>query len=730
MLTRSGSFRHGLHTVFLDRVFRDGRPAFGPRVYAVPDAPRLGRDAAGVPAFDFVWYRRPPGETGPGGAASGMVVLAADLGPEPGELAGLAAAAGERLGLPAADVEVLPVPFSGGTVELSFAGETGDLDGAAGDGDPAGGGDLARRIAGSGPARFAGHQRASFACELTEDGAALLRQALERGVEVFHLRYDLTFEHRLDDLELRVWCDAERAHAVVAERLAAGPLAAGELAELVTSRRIAGIELVESGEPSAERREELAELGRGVLERALASALFTGPTGDADAGGGGDGGALDLTRLRPFSRSISARLNHRFSQSMPVTGRLAVAGPLPAGPDLLARTHRHDLTHGFFDVLDVAVHAAVDFEGSPVDTVKVTLRYDETAPGGERVVRAGELVFRRGETQGRFRCDLAAPELRRFRYEVEVRYDGAAEPWRFSGGPIEATALVLDLGAAGVLAVDVELRDVPFDRVRGAVVDLEHPATGLTERLILDGEHASGRWRAVVRERSGPYRWRAAWLTADGRRVEGDWRESSARTLALDAPPELTATREVMVVAAGDFAGLAQIVVDLETVPVNAAEDEPENEPDRAQLAFTAPGESRTWSPRVAGADLRYRARQTLVLAAGGRVELDWEETDRLVLVVRDPLRREVQVIARLLDLGGAWRLALLALEAGGGGARGSLVLTSPDDRPSWSYRRGRAGDDAYRFRLTLVAPGGERLETPWQDGRGEVLVLRPPSET
>ncbi len=699
MLTLADSFQIDSFTLFRDYVYREGRGGFGSRFYALPSSPRLARDGAGRPAFDFVWYRRPAGAAGPAAEAGGLVTLTAELAPTTAERHVLASAIGEHLGAAAPPtVEVLSVPFTGGTVELAYAGE----------GAP---GELATGIAGRGPATLTGGERTTFAVELSAEGAALLWQALERGTEVFHLRFDLICEHRLGDVELRAWCDAERAHRVLTERLALGSVSRPEVRELLVSRRLAGMEIVTEQALPAERVAALEALGAGLLEAALASAFFAASPGEGTQ-----------TTLCPYAPGLSAQLNHTFAQSFPLEHHLVVQGLLGLGIPVAAlgeRVRRVDLSHGFSEVMEVKVYAAVDFADGVIPAVKATLEYDETSPSGERVSSRGELIFRSGDTVGTFRTDLAAPHLRRFHYTVDVYYDGSPEPARLAFPPVETSALVLDLDAFGVLAVDVSLRDVPFDDVRKVIVDLEYPTRSLSRRLILDGEHSVGAWREVVREQPGPYRYRVAWITAAGARLETDWREATSRRLALDAPPELRRlASRVELVSAGDFGGLAQIVAEIESLTGDSSP---------TQLVFQAAGERQTWTAPTAAP--HYRVRQTLVLADGDLVPLGWVESDRGVFIVRDPLRRSVQVVGRLLDLGGAWKLALVALEPGSGAAaRTTLVLRDGQAAPLWSFRAAEESG-AFRYQLTLIRSTGERVETPWQEGRGEILVLRPPVE-
>src|SRR4051794_29689490 len=96
MLTLAGSLRIGGFTLYRDLLYRDGTGSFGNVFYALPDAPRIARDAAGGPAFDFVWYRGAPGAAQP--KAAGLVTLTVELAPDEAERRMLAAALPAALG--------------------------------------------------------------------------------------------------------------------------------------------------------------------------------------------------------------------------------------------------------------------------------------------------------------------------------------------------------------------------------------------------------------------------------------------------------------------------------------------------------------------------------------------------------------------------------------------------------------------------------------------------------
>ena len=693
MVTLADSFRVGAFTIYRNVRYAQSERAYDEIFFAVPDAPRIARDASGAPAVDFIWYRDPIGEPG-GPRSGGLLTVTVDLAPSRDERAEL------LLGIEAAispethaAIEIRSMPFVEGNVELSVAGETD-------------GGELVTRVAGDGPARLSGAQRATFAVELSADGAALLWQAIERGIDLVHARYDLVFEHRLDDIELRVWCDARTSHKTLSARHAAGAIDPRKVRELLTTERLAGVELTSPRPLDPAHRAELERVGQTVLDAALASALFTSEG-----------------QLRPYDSVLETTLNHTFTQSYPVRQHAVLETVLSLGPrDRLGdRVRRLDLDGGFFRVLEVKIYCTVDFEADPIDKIRLRIVYDEIGPSGP-VTRTGEFVFQGTGEVHTFRTELAAPDKRSYRYDVEVFYRQPVQPARFSYGPVEGDAIVLDLDGLGVLDVALNLRDVSFDIVDKAVVELEHPADALSHRIILDGEHLSERWRAIIASGRRDWRYRVSWLTTDNRRLEMPWESSTARAIALDAPATLVQKARVTLVAAGDFSGVAQIIADLRLTSGG--------DPAEGQLTFTQPGETRVWEPHVLDrAAFRYQIQRTLVLADGVRRTLPWSDEDRPVLIVRNELQFNVQIVARLLDLGSAWQLATVALEyvdePENIHERQTFLLRNRSDEPHWAFRIGAPERRRYRFQLTLIAQGS-RVVVPWREAEEEILVLEP----
>lgn len=689
MLTIAGSFHVDGCTVFRDVVRRHDRWDVTSIFYAVPDRPRLALEADGAPAFDFLQYRRAADAPDASGGVVSLTVELAVADDRPALVRAITAALGAAA---PAEVTFGVLPVTGGTVTLAFAGETGDT----------GAGDFARKIGGTGPARLAGRERATFIVDLSADGAALLRGALDAGRDVLHARYAFDVAHVLGDIELRVWCDARGAHRIASSRSAAGSLSPAGLRDALVGEHLAGYELVSEQPMDAEHRRQLDALGATMLEQVLSEAFLD------DRGG-----------TVPWQDQLPSLVNRSYRESAPLVSSvvvedvLAIAGTLPPN-----RVRQIDLDGGRSSILDVTVHCTLGDEDDLVDTVKATLRYTRL-----NVEQRSELVFNRRNTTARVRADLAGPSERTYGLDALVYYSGETEPTRLTFPPSQSSIAVLDLDGLGVLRVDVALGDVPFDRVRHVTVDLAHEPQGRAHTFILDRDQPSGTWRTVIREHPRRWKHRAAWTLDDDMRIDGAWEESEGARLVLHAPDAARRIAQVQVVSAEPFDGVAQIAVRLRA---SADDVSPED------LVFTAAGQRKEWTvPRLTGQAIAYDVRETVVYTDGHVADREWRREDAPVLIVRDRGRFVVRILTRLLQLGPERPLALLALEPLDGSNapldRATLPLRDAADA-RWSFRVDAPDRHRYRHQLTLISRSGQRTSLPWQEAADEVLVLTPPA--
>jgi hypothetical protein len=704
MLTLADNVRLGTFTVFRDVTYLRGVRELTSTFYALPDAPRVTREDDGGPAYRFWWYRRTLGTTDSGAAAvraGGLLIVTTDLGPTPDERAQLKRDLAAKFQLDEKTIELGPIPFVSGTVELAFAGETG----ATAD-------DFTNRIAGNGPAKLLGNEQATFAIDLTADGAALLADALDKQLDVLKVRYDLTYEYHLDGVQLRVWCDAHKAAGTAQLQAAAGsPIDAKALRAGLEASHLAGIEITSETPVPDDQRLALTTLGEQLLEAALKQVVI----------------APDGKSAKPFSDSAQVTLNHTFTSSFAAPGR-AIADSLLTlaaadDPTREPRILKFDLA-AQARPLDITIVCPVDFEASLVRAVHFYLAYDGVMADGSPLLRTGDWLFKPGTPTRATFHSLASPESRRYRWHADVVYAGGITA-TLPEVETDETLLVLAFDGLGVLDVEVALGDVPLDAVMNVVVELQYPPKQLTHTVILDGAHATDRWQAVAGVvELATLKWRPTFVLAD-RRVTGEWRTGPSSgggggggRVIVSAPPDLVPpTTAVQLLAVGDFSGVAQILVELRTT----------TDPSITELRFTQAGQQQIWKPRLGpDAALAYQARLTVVATDGRTRAFDWTAQDSSVFFVRDVSLFTVQIITRLLDIGGAWTSAFLQIEAGD--ERETIPMRQRGADARFSFHVGSGGPHKYRYQLTLIPKGGnERRTLPWQDSEDEVLVLRPP---
>ncbi len=711
MLTLSNPLRIAAQTVYRDVAYQGGQRQLTTKFYVMPDAPRLAQDDSGGPAFRFLWYRSLD-QTASGDAnpkAGGMLTVTVTLSPDPAGLPALLTAIADAANLASAEaVELLPIPFVSGTVTLSFAAETAS-------------GDFAGKVAGNGPASLTGSGNATFAIELTKDGAALLATALQNGLDILNVRYDLTFEYHLDAIRLRVWCDLSAASQTVAARLAAGSLSIGQIREMLVANSLAGIEITAEADMKADQA-QLEQTANELLQTMLASSLsgLHGATSAASTNGQGSNSG----DAPSGSVSMSENFNHTFTESVAAQQQVGLSASLAltcSPGELAERLLQLDVT-GAMKPLQITAICSADLSAGLVGSVHLWIVYSAKTQDGAAIDQAGDFLLKPGATQWVFRVNATADQ-RSYRYRAIVFYkDGSTVD--LGEASSDATVLVLDVDALGVLDVTAMLADVPMAFVKSASVALEYPPRQLATTLVLDGTSASQNWQVVAGERDiAAYRYRTTWQTADGRRITEDWREGTVRRLFLDAPRGLDASLTVQAIAAGDFSQLAQLILDLRAGPAAGA--------DSTQHSFTRAGESLTWKMKAApGSTLRYQARRTVVQQDGSVRVLDWTDETAPVLVVRDVLRFDVQIVPRLLDLGGAWTLAVLDFDYEDDSAsiheQDSIVLHDKSAEARWSFRVASPDRHKYRYRLNLVSRAGAKRISPWQETDSEVLVLQP----
>lgn len=673
-------------TIYRDVSWTSGARGVTSTFYVLLDEPTLATADDGRPEFEFYWFRGDPGTSG----AGGLLTVAVTCSPVT-DLDRLTADVRTAYGLtPDAEVTIAAVPVSSGSVSLAFAGGTG---GAT---DALALGTSATAPAGAGPA--------SFAVDLTADGAALLGQAIGTDHAVVNAAFDLAVPYVLDDITVRVWCDVTASCRTAADLQAAGALTPAQLSSTLVAHGLAGTSVSSQHPLSADEQSALTGLSDTIVASLLPGAII-----------GPDGSAV------PYSADLEQRTNLTLTATYPGTVSLRRSSNLTLPADPADRVTTIDLS-GDRLAWHVRVDAAGDYAAHGITLIAVDISYSGQTDTGQTITRSGSLALRQSATAGVVSFDLATPDQHTVNPHVQVHFADGSAPFDLDLPPTDSAAVDIDIDTLGVLMVDLQLGSADPSLSAAAVVELRYGDTTSPWNVtrILDAAQPTATWCAVVREIPGPYQYRVTWTAAPDIRITGAWQPGTDRHLILDAPAALSPpSTTVTALSAGQFDDLSEIVVELRAGPDAAI----------STLTFTAPGQSRTWTVPSTDATLSYQARQSLVERSGQHTVGPWLDETRPVLVAKDDLRFAVTVIGKLLGLGTTTSRAVV--EIGGPDQTVPmqvLALTADADTQTCAVRRrDLAAAPGYRYRLTVRPSAGPDRTSDWLTGSSSILVLRPP---
>ena len=766
--------------------------------YVTPQSPQIALDPAGIPIFSLVWYRRPVDQlteeerkTRLGG---GLLTFSAELTrteeqeQEIREAIAADPAVHQRLERanpaggpdyrqwwnqeirrdPARLAEALKIstlPVIGGTVTVAILGE-----------DPEHMTDFLANLVGVGGVSMTGRQRASFMAKLTQDGAVMLWEMLERDLPAIRVAYDLKFNHRLAGVRMVVWCDAKKAYSAIHEQWAhvndnaswsvthndggthyrfshdKDTDAGSRLQVTATNSETARVEIIpEAGSDvvSPEQIAELTQIGNDMIKDFLAATFLEYKAGEGFEPGADpdlttalavqDGKAyghhgIDYYNLKDWNDEMTATLDYQFKSQAVLQGSLTPNDNLAnilAGHDVEAHRTQIELDADWYRYLDVQVVCTADFDEDPVDLVKAHLSYHASGSQG-RIDEEKDLVFQKGTPPQRFACYLADPQQTTYDFAYEVFYKGSGESFQVTGKTNE-TILVLDTDRLGVLRVDVQVGLVNWERIQSVFVKLWY-GTGAARKeteFVLNQGRESQRWVEVIAQPvTDDYGYQCTFVDKEDQRIVLDPETSRSKTLVVNQP--LGESLEIVLVPAGSFGPgglLSQIVV--------ACKYEDVENDYRVEEIFTLTkeGESKIWEvPLINKDQVTWKVQETVLYSDGVTREDGWRTIDKTVLPVGDPFGWRVQILPYLLkNPPGRWQFGTIHLEFDDPAARihaeKDFQITDFATPLVWRFRLGAPDRHTYSCQLTLYDADGGEVPLPVTEESKEVLVLVPPSQ-
>jgi len=714
------------------------------RYFVLPKEPTLATADDGTPIFSLVVYRhdeeRLPGddEDVGGGILTFTIELAVPTDDWTKLLKGVRTHAfGQDADDPTLQVELSLVPFLDGKVSVAVAGETG-----------AGGGEFVEGAVGSGSVSGIGGSQKAVMVKLTQAGAALMSQLEELRTLPINVQYDMSFEHRLLGVTMKVWCDIVSSMDLVqtaihnTEDYDDGYLGLSEnhvnidkiktVVETLTRSKTMGVTVVPaSSQVDTETLLALEKFGFDLLNKEMENALQASPPP----------AEIDRTYLDSFKQNYENHFNFSLDRHMVLVQNYTPSANLTQvfqRADFDELVAFVDLRTAFFAFLKVPIRVNADFGALGIDSVTVTVTYQrERFGGGGREERVDSFDFTDG---GKIQTFLAyANSLADVTYDwnATVHYKGSDRSYTFAERRVTDDFLVVDVGKLGLLTVDFGVSLVDPAEFPTGKVSFRYQSAALgqliEDQFVLDPEGgAKGKWTAVIHEvATQGYEYKVDWLAKDGSIVEGTWQRSTAASLQFNAP--VTDKLVVKVITSGDFTGgpdqLSAIAVAF------LYEDAANNYTKEGNVVATAEGQQPDWSVSLRDSDARsYKYRYSMIYKGGLVKELpspgSWYDGQPGFVTVGENYTMKVDIIPTLLTFPPHAKIVQVDLaysDPAGGVQHADSFLFQTGAQPTSFRVKGRQdGPRSYTYQVKYFAEDGSTVTKDPVTSEAESVVLAP----
>lgn len=741
MLTLTNSLRIEGYTVFRDDVPESNQ------FYVLPDKPDIAKDDKGRPIFSLVVYRRDEERIDPAKSAEdvggGILTMTVELTVPEDKLRKIrgrlrALVYGDRAEEPENDVGIDVVPFTDGKVSIAIAGEQGGETGE----DP----EFVRTIVGAGKVSGIGANRKAVMAKLTQAGASLMSQLEKLRTLPINVQYELVYEHRLVGVTVEVWCDIQSSYTLTQTFIdrevktdEGGYLDdadygtrqfIGTVTEIMVESKTAGVKVIPySSTVDQETLLALEKFGMDMLTREIEKAAKASSTTSA---------GVDRSTLTQYISTASNNFNFSLDRTMVLTRAHTpsanIANVFAEGvEDIISFV---DLRTAFFAFLKIPIRVNADFARLPLDSVTVTVVYRrEQLGGGGQEERVDSFNFTDGAAIQTFLAYANSLEDVRYDWSATVHYKGSPESYTLRRTSVKDNFLVVDVGALGMIQVDVGLGLVDLEKVTSANVSLRYASAALGRTLeqsfLLSRDKQSVLWTEVIHEEPGRYEYKVDWLRKDGQILPGEWQRSTSSRLRLDAPlPDRLA---VSVVATGNFKDeISQVAVSLVyRDPDNAYVEE-------GALTFTDDKQMQSWTVDLRNPELRdYEYRYSIVYKDGVVRDTPedggWLRGEPGFIVVGERYGLEVELVPYLLTYPDYAKVAQVDLVYDDPAAqiheRGSFVFSKENSKPiTWRVRTAPGGPKRYTVEVTYFSATGGQTRVGPRQAESEALVLEPPA--
>lgn len=440
---------------------------------------------------------------------------------------------------------------------------------------------------------------ASFAAEMNQEGAELFRQAVEKGSVPAIILYSLTFGARIPSIKIHVHGDRgefyNEVKNYVRHRYESSESASifgytywqqryvyewDELSSITKFRNTfhsLTIDVDDSSLPDSEKnamKDKLQDMAFNVVQSNVLPDFFKQAVQEV-------GQEKTADQQKTPSDQVPVNTVNTGTLDILITAREIVKKQINPNSQLAqaltpdeikAQTLYVDLSHPYFQELDVAVSANVNFTADPVYGLKVFLDYDQQDDlRNEHVKTSKEFLFKSADTVGRFRLIMAKAQdgspKDTYSYWSEIVYKETGDTIRVPSSGATQTQerqLVISYRRLGFIKVGLVLGSMP-DTVKTVEVKMTYPGSTLPTaqqsfELSKDKPTATFFTYSGQTGQPGQYRYQISYVLADGQRMTLPEDGSQAETLTIRNPFDQTLTTRF--IASADFSVVQKLIVD------------------------------------------------------------------------------------------------------------------------------------------------------------------------
>ncbi len=601
---------------------------------------------------------------------------------------------------------------------------------------------IIEKVTSAGKSSLYGTNVATFAVELTPEGAAVFDAAMKgQGASLVSVVYDLNFWVKLPPLTAEVWFNASKFYSFY-QTIDTDWSVWGEDSYRETVRE-KFLESQSGGTninfdftlPDAEQDRKLKDKIRDwaqrtledMVEKAMIESIAPVPEDKRKA----PDGIEDVTRDIKVTKAKSFR--HTFKENGAAEWNLVPQGNLGSVAGMKDGQGRPlrwedfsilvDADHPFFRTLNITIQTNADFARLNLFSIEVKVRYRAGT-----VNKVQEFRFLKPDDVAKFETFIEN-DVRKYTYSYQVNYKGSAQAYQSPEITTDETQLTINVDDLGCLIVDIKPGDINFDQVAQALLTMQYEDAGVPrfeQQFVITKDRPVHQLRKVIMQPwRKPYTYQLKYFMQGGQ--EYNLKPATGLTPDLFISDPFSGTKTVAIRAMGN------LDTDIDTIFADLTyRDEVNSYTQTKSVALSKTRPFEDWSfPAIdpAGGKVAYTGS---IKFKTGQFETIPETTtaQNTVLIgkrVEDVL--SVEVLPDLLDFT-LIALARVSLKyedpANGINVQKDLIFRPAARNPAtWTVELKDKNRRQYQWRAQyFMAAGGSPRTTDWKTTSEPTLVL------